>query len=457
MKKYLFATISIISLVLIVHSQYYKITYKKFNSKNVLNLISELSSKEYDGRLSGSDGNLKTTDFVESNFKANSIKKYTSNYKEYFSVKAPKFIEGIPRLTLKAPDGTNEISFNYGSDFKEDLVNFRSNSFSFSEFNRDSKLYIYSRNLIIENSQGSFMLYIGNNSENFRSSFLYDSPCNMYISVTKEAYEEIIYKLGKSYTLDCFIPITIQEVEIPNVIGRIKGSDPSSSPLILAAHFDHLGVDLIGNLYSGALDNASGISFLLELSKNLSSLPKPKSDIIILALNAEEFGLLGSKNFAETYLANIKDGKVINFDMVASTKENLPLILSGKDNEESSLVKNIGSIFDNNNIKYDKVFDDISDHAPFNKLGIDGITLGFSDFSRIHTPEDTSDYTSSYGIELTYNIVFPYILSNYYSPYKLLIYDNRYYYGILISFILSTFMFTYFLYIDFTKKNTNIK
>lgn len=456
MKKYIFIFISILFLSLFSISLYFKLTYKSFDTYNVLNNIKELSSSAYEGRLAGSEGNLKASEYIINELKNNSIDSYNANFEEVFKVKAPRAISGSPSLTLKSPDGSLYKEFKYGVDFKEDLLNFKENTFSFGEKFRDSKLYIFTQSIVVQNSQGTFMLYVGDNSSDFRSSFLYNAPYSMYISITKNVYDEILDMLGKGYTLDCFIPIKVVDTDISNIVGKIKGKDSTLPPLILSAHFDHLGIDLDGNLYSGALDNASGISFLLELSKTLASLPKPDRDIIILALNGEEFGLLGSKDFATTHLSSINESKVINFDMVASTEENSLSIISGKYVRNSELIDDLSNILEDNKIYYTKKFEDVSDHAPFNSLGIDGVTLGFEDYSNIHTPNDTYEYTSSYGINLTYNLVYNYILSNYYGNFAFFIYDSRLFYGSLGGFLIFLLFSVYFIYSrDSKTKNLN--
>ncbi|WP_326511649.1 M28 family metallopeptidase [Clostridium intestinale] len=455
MKKYILAFISLLFLTLFSISLYFKLTYKPFDTDNVLNNIKELSSSIYEGRLAGSEGNIKTSEYIINELKNNSIDSYNDAYREMFKVKAPKLINGSPSLILKSPGGNVYKEFKYGVDFKEDLLNFKENTFSFGEKFRDSKLYIFTQSIVIQNSQGSFMLYVSDNSSDFRSSFLYNSPCSMYISITKEVYDEILDKLGEDYTLDCFIPMEVVDTNIPNIVGKIKGRDSSLPPLILSAHFDHLGIDLGGNLYSGALDNASGISFLLELSKNLASLPKPDRDIIILALNGEEFGLLGSQDFATNNLDSIKDSKLINFDMVASTKDTSLSIFSGKYVRNSKLIEDLSNILENDKIYYVKKFEDVSDHAPFNSLGIDGVTLGFEDYSNIHTPNDTYEYTSSHGINLTYDLVYKYILSNYYGGFTFTIYDSRLFYGSLGLFLIFSCLSLYLIYKDLKTKKLN--
>jgi Zn-dependent M28 family amino/carboxypeptidase len=89
-----------------------------------------------------------------------------------------------------------------------------------------------------------------------------------------------------------------------NVIGKITGSKHPDEVIIYTAHWDHLGIgkpDETGDsIYNGALDNATGTAGLLELARAFKSMKtKPERTIIILAVTAEEQGLLGSAYYAQ--------------------------------------------------------------------------------------------------------------------------------------------------------------
>jgi len=90
-----------------------------------------------------------------------------------------------------------------------------------------------------------------------------------------------------------------------NVIGLLRGSDPALAGeyVVLTAHLDHLGRGTAfdgDDIYNGALDNAAGISILLETARALADSPaRPRRSILFIALTAEERGLLGSYHFAE--------------------------------------------------------------------------------------------------------------------------------------------------------------
>jgi len=90
-----------------------------------------------------------------------------------------------------------------------------------------------------------------------------------------------------------------------NVAGLMRGRDPELSKelVVFTAHHDHLGTgepDSSGDrIYNGARDNASGVAAVLAVAKAFAALPeRPRRSILILAVGAEEQGLLGSKYFA---------------------------------------------------------------------------------------------------------------------------------------------------------------
>ena len=89
-----------------------------------------------------------------------------------------------------------------------------------------------------------------------------------------------------------------------NVVGYIEGSDSrlNSKSIILSAHIDHLGMDtsLEGDrIFNGAIDNGSAVASMMAVAKRLrEQQEKLKYSVIVLACNAEEAGLLGSRYFA---------------------------------------------------------------------------------------------------------------------------------------------------------------
>jgi len=90
-----------------------------------------------------------------------------------------------------------------------------------------------------------------------------------------------------------------------NIIGKLEGSDSKlrDEYIIYTAHWDHLGrhPELQGDqIFNGAIDNASGVASVIELSAAFTKLnPPPKRSVLFMATTAEEAGLLGAKFYAE--------------------------------------------------------------------------------------------------------------------------------------------------------------
>ena len=113
-----------------------------------------------------------------------------------------------------------------------------------------------------------------------------------------------------------------------NVVGILPGNDPilADEYVILMAHLDHDGVKPTpeegdDEVFNGAMDNAAGISALLEVARLLRESP-PKRSVIFLAVTAEEKGLNGSDYFARkpTVPAD-KMVAAVNLDMPIATYE----------------------------------------------------------------------------------------------------------------------------------------
>ncbi len=106
-----------------------------------------------------------------------------------------------------------------------------------------------------------------------------------------------------------------------NVVGVLRGSDPAlrKEYVIATAHLDHLGIGEPINgdsIYSGAMDNASGVATLIEIARELNeSGTRPKRSLVFLAVTGEEKGLLGSEYFANHPTVSGKIVAEFNMDM----------------------------------------------------------------------------------------------------------------------------------------------
>lgn len=397
-------------------------TYSPFESSNVVNTIELLSSDTYNGRLAGSIENTMVASYLEKQFIDNNVKPYKDSYIDNFTTICPIPTNTNPYLKILS-NGEVVEEFKYGVDFKEDLINFKNNTFSFSN---SDKVSSFMSAIEVVTSTNKFLFFVPKDEDfSFRSSFMSDFPFDAIIMITENTKNKILSSLKDGKEITIHLPFESKSKTISNVVGVIEGTDKTQPPLILTAHFDHLGKDGIGNKYGGALDNASGTGFILELQRSLSTLSKPNRDIIFVALNAEEFGLLGSKYFAEKNIFNIKDAEIINFDMVGAS--NFPITfmqgVNFKD-KDSELLESLKSICDKNNTPYIVEYQDSSDHASFNKFGFDSLTISHSDLSKIHTPNDTIEFIDSKAIETVFDVMQKKIIDTCYSPLTMFLYNK---------------------------------
>lgn len=121
-----------------------------------------------------------------------------------------------------------------------------------------------------------------------------------------------------------------------NVIGKITGSKRPNEYIIYTAHWDHLGIgkaDEKGDsVYNGAMDNASATAGLIEIARAFKSLPTPpERSIILLAVTAEEQGLLGSEYYAQNPIYPVAQTVAnINMDVLNPFSKTNDIIVVGR-------------------------------------------------------------------------------------------------------------------------------
>jgi Zn-dependent M28 family amino/carboxypeptidase len=103
--------------------------------------------------------------------------------------------------------------------------------------------------------------------------------------------------------LTAAIAATQKPVTSFNLAAVLPGIDPKlrKQYIVVSAHLDHLGIGAPINgrrIYSGAMDDASGVACVLDVAHLLRSGKRPRRSVLFVIVTAEEAGLLGSKYFA---------------------------------------------------------------------------------------------------------------------------------------------------------------
>ncbi|MDP1931442.1 MAG: M20/M25/M40 family metallo-hydrolase [Gammaproteobacteria bacterium] len=189
-------------------------------------------------------------------------------------------------------------------------------------------------------------------------------------------------------------------ISLSNVIGVLPGTDESLKdfPIILGAHYDHLGMETNANgqqiVFAGADDNASGVGILIEIARKLQKSFSPKRSVIFVAFSGEESGLLGSRHFVANPPAPFTTQNLfamINLDSVGRLEgRTLQVFASDSAYEWPFMAQGIGfTIGVPSEFPAQSVAG--SDHVSFLEAGVPAIHLFSGLHADYHRSSDTSD------------------------------------------------------------------
>ncbi|MCX6169320.1 MAG: M20/M25/M40 family metallo-hydrolase [Ignavibacteriales bacterium] len=174
-------------------------------------------------------------------------------------------------------------------------------------------------------------------------------------------------------------------IKYHNVVATIPGEDISDEYVVLGAHLDSYDVA------TGAVDNASGVSPMMEAVRMLMKAgAKPKRTIILILFANEERGLVGSKSWVNKNKDLLgKISAMINKDFGTN-----PIVGISVPKVMANDFKNIISTIESANLKYPLAF---SESSPFRKAGRGG-TDSFSFLMEgVPTPGLRSQGPQAYG------------------------------------------------------------
>lgn len=185
-----------------------------------------------------------------------------------------------------------------------------------------------------------------------------------------------------------------------NIIGLIPGTRVPNKYIVITAHYDHVGVH-DGQIYNGADDNASGVATMLELAKRLKD-SAPDHSVLIVALDGEERGLLGAKEFVDAPPVPLSSIAMnINFDMTARANVDGYLWITGTYQHPYFRVL-LDPIEPNGSIRLNFGKDTpqdtgsdnwvmASDHGAFHQAGLPFLYFGVNYHDDYHRPTDDFD------------------------------------------------------------------
>jgi hypothetical protein len=221
-RPFLYITTIILTIFLCISFKA-RLGVKSFNYNEVKAAAEHLSSKEFKGRLTGTPENRAAAEYIKDWFVQNNIKPYYDDYYESFEVLYPQKLDKSPYLRIKDSSGNIIHEYKYGTDYKEDMINFKKNYVLFDGL---SSRIINDEIIQIKDGTDSFIFYSSDEKEmQFRSSFFSDSQINMCVFTSKGTFNEIKDYLSKDMSVECFLPYETAKTTVQNVIGVIRGKN----------------------------------------------------------------------------------------------------------------------------------------------------------------------------------------------------------------------------------------
>lgn len=137
--------------------------------------------------------------------------------------------------------------------------------------------------------------------------------------------------------LDASLSQSVMTVQSANVAGGVRGSKYPDEYVLYMAHWDHLGNNGDGedHIYNGAVDNATGTAAIIEIGEAFVEAGGAERSTIIVAVTAEESGLLGSAFYASQPLVPLEQTVAgINIDAIQPVGETRDMLVIGYGSSE---------------------------------------------------------------------------------------------------------------------------
>lgn len=429
----------------------FKLLQQGTDVENVMNIIKELASEKYEGRLTCTEGNRLAGDYIANYFKEIGLESLDEieNYKQYYD-QTTIVLNSEPLLQVKDKNNNLIKAFEFIDDFNTlpyagtkingeavSQLYYLENTEDFASDNTElkDKILLIPKNLNIDSHSRAGIIDILNiakdvsgiifeedldNSSNGIDHFLksvyspkyavYPNDGIVLLRCESSSFKELVnYSRNNNNKLNIKVDYTPKKEKVANIVGLIPGKDNKlkNQYIIISAHYDHLGKNYNGTYNPGALDNCSGVASIMEIARAIKSNNiEPKKSILFIAFNGEEEGLYGSQFFAQSYESRLKDSVVINLDMVGHKNDNPIEFLYSNQNKLLEALKNIAKEQD---VNFIEVEGGRSDHTPFQQHGIPSVTIIEWETSEYHHYTDTIDKLDKNDFKYILDIIYTYI------------------------------------------------
>ena len=416
--------------------------------------IKFLTSDSCEGRNMGARGNIIAAKYIKSEFEKIGLRPYKNGI-EQFTLKSNRSIDSSSYFIV------GNKKYVLGQDFNPSFLSSIGRTKANAVFVKDitkldvkmveNKWLIFSADstdvknplklnqekiFIAKDAKAAGVLIVVNNNSpelNKKQSNI-SIDYNLPIVFISKDFESILFEMANIKMNNYYTDTTVTVVDFPleieancsinyeslvgeNVVFELPAKN-SGKYLIVGAHYDHLGfggtnsgsrTPEYNQIHYGADDNASGVAGMIETARILSeSAVKLERNIIFIAFDGEEKGLLGSKYFVDN-LSFSKDSIIamINFDMIGRMKENNTFGIAGT-GTASELEDILKTYLDTNKVKITFQADGYggSDQTSFYTSKIPVMFFTTGGHPDYHTPLDTENKINYRGMSLLLNYSF---------------------------------------------------
>ncbi len=134
------------------------------------------------------------------------------------------------------------------------------------------------------------------------ASRIFEAAGTSYEDAKAMAQRRDFQPMDLGATIDATLLARSEQIAAKNVVGILPGTERPDEHILFTGHHDHLGVgepDETGDtIYNGAIDNATGLAFMIEMGRAFVAAGGTERSLVFLAVGAEESGLLGAKYYA---------------------------------------------------------------------------------------------------------------------------------------------------------------
>ncbi|MFH1747594.1 MAG: M20/M25/M40 family metallo-hydrolase [Planctomycetota bacterium] len=256
------------------------------------------------------------------------------------------------------------------------------------------------------NSQQTYQLPMAHISRELASAIL--ARANMPdLKILQEKLDKERKSLAKDMDITLKLHPGVEANTMPaaNVIGWLPGTGNTSETIVVGAHRDHLGKvprqfqrkDQTPMIHNGADDNATGTAALLELARTLAAEDARRRNVLFIAFDGEEMGLLGSRHFVEHPTIPLEDVQaMINFDMIGRLQQDKYTVFGTTTSPDFPALVEEAATQVELEYKAPRATGG-SDHAPFIRREIPAMFPFTGIHKQYHQPEDDWDLIDAEG------------------------------------------------------------